>query len=321
MGRNPIGLLFIVMMVLLCACEPSSPIPRASTGDGGARLIQEVTLTPVGGAEVSVPRVLSPTPLTMAQATATAPSDESSVLQVVTLDSDIILITPTLPASKTPTPTATFTATTVPTQTPSRTPIPSVSSVLVPTTVFQPFTPIDSGIIPLPPPQYPPDQYPSSVGNQTPNTNCQTIWFFFTPYPSTCPTTPPMTSSASMQSFERGYMIWVGELGSIYVLSNVGGGQQWRSYKDEFEEWMPASDPEIEAQVPSSAWQPRRGFGLVWRNHPEVREGLGWAVQEHESPYETQIQIAQDGTIYLKAAGGGVFSLSPGGMGWQRHSP
>lgn len=124
-----------------------------------------------------------------------------------------------------------------------------------------------------------------------------------------------------MQSFERGYMVWVGELGSIYVLSGLGGTPQWRSYKDEFEEWMPASDPELDAQVPNSTWQPRRGFGLVWRNHPEVREGLGWAVQEHETPYETQIQIGQDGTVYLKVAGGGVFSMPPGGMGWQRHSP
>ena len=41
---------------------------------------------------------------------------------------------------------------------------------------------------------------------------------------------------------------------------------------------MPEYDPDI--IPPSGYYQPVRSFGMVWREHPEIREQLGWAIDE-----------------------------------------
>ena len=82
-----------------------------------------------------------------------------------------------------------------------------------------------------------------------------------------------VVSDAAYQSFEGGNMIWLEGSRMIYVLYSDG---RYRSYTDDFQEGDPESDPSI--VPPEGRYQPIRGFGLVWRTEPDVREGLGWAL-------------------------------------------
>ena len=82
-----------------------------------------------------------------------------------------------------------------------------------------------------------------------------------------------VVGDAAYQSFEGGHMIWVEGNRTVYVLYSDG---QYRSYTDDFQEGDPESDPSI--VPPEGLYQPVRGFGLVWRTNPDVRDRLGWAM-------------------------------------------
>jgi len=73
---------------------------------------------------------------------------------------------------------------------------------------------------------------------------------------------------------------------------------------------------------PVGLYQPVRGFGLVWREEPGVRDRLGWAV-DREVGYPTAIQRTswyKYNATYVKALDGGVWELGPERSKW-RHIP
>lgn len=113
-------------------------------------------------------------------------------------------------------------------------------------------------------------------------------------------------------------MIWIGQQDAIYVLYDSANMPRWQVFNDAFEEGMPDTDPEFD-NPPPYTWQPKRGFGLLWREQPVVRERLGWAVIEWETPYEVRVQTGPDGVIYISDVRGGVFALSPDGSDWKRY--
>ena len=94
---------------------------------------------------------------------------------------------------------------------------------------------------------------------------------------------------ASIQMFERGAMIWRGDTRTIYVFTKettVGPGLvgypplgSWLSYPDTWDESQPAGGE----QVSPTLWQPRRGFGKVWRERPEVQQRIGYAISAQET--------------------------------------
>lgn len=102
--------------------------------------------------------------------------------------------------------------------------------------------------------------------------------------------------TAVYQTFERGFMIYLSDRQAIWVfirpliIANTGGTPTaaapnfgpWMAFADTFTEGQPETDPAIIA--PSGFLQPKRGFGKVWRDHPEIREALGWATN-YEQPY------------------------------------
>lgn len=106
--------------------------------------------------------------------------------------------------------------------------------------------------------------------------------------PSTA--TPPPTATAdplptpvvsqiqvAEQVFEKGRMFWLQPVDQIWVMvvTREGGGD-WSVYQDTFEEGQPESDPSL---TPEAGFQqPERGFGKLWRENPNVREALGWAI-------------------------------------------
>lgn len=73
-------------------------------------------------------------------------------------------------------------------------------------------------------------------------------------------------------------MFWLQPTGQIWVLVITGEGRgTWSVYQDNFVDGTDLdSDPAI--VPPEGRIQPERGFGKLWREAPDVREALGWAV-------------------------------------------
>jgi hypothetical protein len=146
---------------------------------------------------------------------------------------------------------------------------------------------------------------------------CPDSWFF-TPAPDECPASSAIVSDAAEENFEHGTMIWVGEQNLIYVLFDDGLNPRWSAFVDEWEEGDPEDDPAL--TPPSGRYQPVRGFGLVWRERPGVRDRLGWAVNV-EIGFTTSVQRTSRpkyNDTYIGALDGGVWKLLPESSGWEK---
>ena len=114
-----------------------------------------------------------------------------------------------------------------------------------------------------------------------------------------CPTEEHRVLTVASQDFQHGYMLWVEDEQMIYVLYDGGG---WESYPDRWQEGMAEQDPSF-GPPPEGLIQPKRGFGLVWQEHPAVRDQLGWAFNEerlcdqsHRQPFQRgfMLECTQD---------------------------
>ena len=85
--------------------------------------------------------------------------------------------------------------------------------------------------------------------------------------------------AAASQGFERGFLLWREDPDYVYVMHDDGrlGLYPMSVYPESVRRNPPGADPSI--VPPSGLLQPVRGFGLVWRDNPEVRDGVGWALE------------------------------------------
>jgi hypothetical protein len=110
-----------------------------------------------------------------------------------------------------------------------------------------------------------------------------------TSLPPNFPTPVQAPVQYAEQLFENGRMFWLQPIGQIWVLVVTDEGRGvWSVYPDNFEEGDPESDLSL---IPpfDDLQQPIRGFGLLWRENDDVRDALGWAVQDevgYVAPYE-----------------------------------
>jgi len=127
-----------------------------------------------------------------------------------------------------------------------------------------------------------------------------------------CPTATEVSTWAAEQSFQGGYMFWRDDTDAIYVIYNNG---TWQSFTDTWtsgeQEWDPSIVP------PYGLFQPKRGFGKVWRNNPGVRSTLGWAVNE-ERGFQGAAQSFNGGTM-LWSSTRGIYVLYNDGR-WERYN-
>ncbi len=104
--------------------------------------------------------------------------------------------------------------------------------------------------------------------------------------PNIFPTDTRMQIFIAQEDFQGGYMFWMQSTGNMWVLlpatlPNPGDtltiptNGQWRIYKDAYKEGEPESDPGL--TPPEGRYQPRRGFGKLWRETSDLRTALGWA--------------------------------------------
>ena len=157
--------------------------------------------------------------------------------------------------------------------------------------------------------------------------------FFFTAAPppasAGCPYRPAALVRAAEQAFEHGRMIWldvvssassrtgVTQAASIYVLYDAGVLDAWGVWQIYDDTWT-TSEPESDSKlVPAPGlYQPARGFGKVWRTHPDVRDKLGWALapeRAFEGAYQLSLNYyAQAGGAYLRAQDGNFLKLDEG---------
>lgn len=220
---------------------------------------------------------------------------------VITLTAPpVLVITPTPPPSKTPT------ATDTPSATPTFTASPTIPTTATATaTALIPPT----RVVPL----------ITAVVAQPVERVCDSQWFFIQPRPAACPLAEPTASMAVFQQFERGLMIWLERDDIIYVLYNSFDYPAWELHPDTYDDTMPEVDGDWEPPPYDYTFQPRRGFGTLWRANVGIRERLGWAVYKWEVPYSTTLQTGDDGAVYLQDPDGGVIMLGAGQRDWSRY--
>lgn len=129
---------------------------------------------------------------------------------------------------------------------------------------------------------------------------------------------------AAYTPFEGGHMFWIDGFRQIFVLYT--DSHTWAVYLDEWRD----GDTEFDTNIlpPAGFYQPERGFGLVWRNQPDVRTRLSWALAT-EHGYETVIAYhfgqdmnnlatytALNGFRMIESPTGGIFTLHDNGQ-WE----
>ncbi len=279
--------------------------------ESGPRLVMDATLPPITPSETR-----TSTPEVVAMVT----SELVSPLQVVTVQADFIIVTPTLPPSKTPSETPTITTTPSISPTPSMTATDTATAPAYPTSILTPTT--------------------APIVNPVPVV-CDTLWPFIQPPPRSCPLTRPNSRPGVYQAFRTqagqiSYMLWVdhppyGENAidgdEVYILFWDG---TWTWRLDEFVEdnsqpppvGSPYKDPIIDSDPSRWGFQPVRGFGLLWRrsyhgNRADLYDRVGWAETEDEIPFNSlkfyREEYVPNPTIFISRPNGDVFGLFANG--------
>lgn len=124
--------------------------------------------------------------------------------------------------------------------------------------------------------------------------------------PDAVPTETVAQVQVAEQVFEGGRMFWLQPVAEIWVLVvEEEGTGRWLRFEDTFTEGEdPETDPSINA--PEGKMQPERGFGKLWRENPQVREALGWAITP-EFGYISEYHYRPGGRVL-----GGSYISGPG---------
>ena len=125
--------------------------------------------------------------------------------------------------------------------------------------------------------------------------NAPTATPTITPTPDPFPETIVGSIYMAEQRFEDGWMFWLQPNSQIWVLTTNDDGQNvWSVYDDTFVDGEAESDPQI--APPENRFQPIRGFGKLWRENPEVRLAIGWAL-DIERGHTTQYEYHHGGSV------------------------
>jgi hypothetical protein len=151
---------------------------------------------------------------------------------------------------------------------PTATPVSPTATPVAPTAT--PVMPTATPVAPTPTPTLP-------ACSITPILGFGQIW---TTHPTVrnrlgCPVELELNTWSAEEKFTGGFMFWRGDLRLIYSLYNDG---TWQSFVDTWVEGQMEWDTTI--VPPAGYYQPKRGFGKVWREQPGVRQKLSWATTE-----------------------------------------
>ncbi|GAB4446995.1 MAG: hypothetical protein OHK0015_50750 [Chloroflexi bacterium OHK40] len=139
-------------------------------------------------------------------------------------------------------------------------------------------------------------------------------------YLAGCPVVAQRNAPLAEQYFERGVMVWAGQnFGSrVYTIRTSPLPVVWKSFADRWTEGQPET---ADLTLPPGLLEPKRGFGKVWREQPEIREALGWAVAPERGdsgvvqPYYTNGIELTGAAIYMSGTNT-VYLFGPNGQTW-----
>jgi hypothetical protein len=97
------------------------------------------------------------------------------------------------------------------------------------------------------------------------------------------------TTDAVYQSYEKGFMVWRADNGTVMVFPD-GGETIYYSQGD----YQGLPDNPVTDPVPDSFTLPINGFGRVWGNHADVRAAFGWALALEQSYQAVIYQVFSD---------------------------
>jgi photosystem II stability/assembly factor-like uncharacterized protein len=107
-----------------------------------------------------------------------------------------------------------------------------------------------------------------------------------------CPVETEREVFLAEEVFERGRMFWQEDRREIYVLHD---DHTWQFFADTWQEGQPEADPNLIA--PPGFFQPKRGFGKVWREElGGPASQIGWA-REEERGLTGVVQTFEGGII------------------------
>lgn len=123
--------------------------------------------------------------------------------------------------------------------------------------------------------------------------------------PGVFPTNVVAPLQVAEQVFQGGRMFWIRETRQNWVMiasEDDPNRGDWFCYDDTFEEGEPETDPDLVPpdDADQELYQPRRGFGKLWRTHPDLMDGLGWAITPEYEQTSTYTYIAGG---YINEAG------------------
>lgn len=132
----------------------------------------------------------------------------------------------------------------------------------------------------------PPTPTPTAIPTPTPSCALEPVGEFREAWSLEdlgCPEDEEKVIWCAWQEFEQGYMLWRIDTKKIYAFSLEGAdGGRWQEYDDTWVNGKYPIDHDPSIVPPSEDLkQPKRGFGLVWREQLGGPEGdLGWALME-----------------------------------------
>lgn len=98
----------------------------------------------------------------------------------------------------------------------------------------------------------------------------RTYWAYPQPMPGV-----PVTAQGAIQEFEKGYMLWRQDGGSIFIFYGKNGGAA-SGFSNVT--WAALPDNPVKDAPPAGLIKPIFGFGKLWGSDPGFRQYLGWAV-------------------------------------------
>ncbi len=287
----------ILVVLLLAACSTPSESADLPT------LVQLPTMTATDTPPPSLPATFTLTPTETETPTATF--------------SPTVSVTPSATITETPTPTPTDTATFTPAP-PDNEAIAQLIELAEQATILPP-----EFLAGVTPGAVPPGTTPGTVfPGLTPTTAACAFppaGGFGAVYQADptlaqqlgCPLSQPLSASSATQVFERGSMLWVqGAPSLIYALFNSGRFQRFD------DTYNPNADPFSGGETPPPGLcEPVRGFGKVWRQYPNVRSDLGWALADEVGGTSTAQRFDRGQMIYLPQRGEILVLVEdPGGL-------
>jgi hypothetical protein len=138
------------------------------------------------------------------------------------------------------------------------------------------------------------------------NITCSQAWMGAVTGNTLCADDPAIATFGAWQPFEGGVMLYFGDTGEIYVMTN--DDRRVQVFQDTFVEGM--EEPET-SDIPDGRFAARRGFGIVWRELGGPESLLRWGLGEEigfDSAHQAAGRISY--TTYIQGPGDTVYAVT-----------